>query len=164
MANEEEVQVGAETDNQQRFHIQKIYVKDLSFETPNSPQIFSEKWKPEVNLEIRNTAKVLADDVHEVILSLTATVKIEDKVAYLIEIQQAGIFNISGFEKNNLAAMVGSYCPNILFPYAREGVSDIVSKGGFPQLVLAPVNFDSLYNQHLQSMQNSDMGDSDTSH
>lgn len=164
MANEEEVQAGAETDNQQRFHIQKIYVKDLSFETPNSPQIFSEKWKPEVNLEIRNTAKVLADDVHEVILSLTATVKIEDKVAYLIEIQQAGIFNISGFEKNNLAAMVGSYCPNILFPYAREGVSDIVSKGGFPQLVLAPVNFDSLYNQHLQSMQNSDMGDSDTSH
>lgn len=164
MANEEEVQAGAETDNQQRFHIQKIYVKDLSFETPNSPQIFSEKWKPEVNLEIRNTAKILADDVHEVILSLTATVKIEDKVAYLIEIQQAGIFNISGFEKNNLAAMVGSYCPNILFPYAREGVSDIVSKGGFPQLVLAPVNFDSLYSQHLQSMQNSDIGESETSH
>lgn len=160
----DEIKADVEGEDQQRFHIQKIYVKDLSFETPNSPHIFSEKWKPEVNLEIRNTAKVLADDVHEVVLSLTATVKIEDKVAYLIEIQQAGIFNISGFEKNNLAAMVGSYCPNILFPYAREGVSDIVSKGGFPQLVLAPVNFDSLYSQHLQSMQNGDTGQSETSH
>lgn len=163
MSNKE-TNPGTDADNQQRFHIQKIYVKDLSFETPNSPQIFSEKWKPEVNLEIRNTAKILADDVHEVILSLTATVKIEDQVAYLIEVQQAGIFNISGFEKINLAAMVGSYCPNILFPYARECVSDIVSKGGFPQLVLAPVNFDSLYNQHLQSMQNSDSGQPETSH
>ncbi len=163
MADEENTQEASNT-NQQRFHIQKIYVKDVSFETPNSPQIFSEKWKPEVNLEIRNTAKVLAEDVHEVILSLTATVKIEEKVAYLIEVQQAGIFNISGFEKNNLAAMVGSYCPNILFPYARECVSDIVSKGGFPQLVLAPVNFDSLYNQHLQNMQNNEGNATETAH
>ncbi|PCH60018.1 MAG: protein-export chaperone SecB [Gammaproteobacteria bacterium] len=164
MANKETNPGTDADDNQQRFHIQKIYVKDMSFETPNSPQIFSEKWKPEVNLEIRNTAKILADDVHEVILALTATVKIDDKVAYLIEVQQAGIFNISGFEKKNLAAMVGSYCPNILFPYARECVSDVVSKGGFPQLVLAPVNFDSLYSQHLQSMQNSDLGQPETSH
>lgn len=154
----------AASDSQQRFHIQKIYVKDVSFETPNSPHIFSEKWKPEVNLEIRNTAKVLADEVHEVILSLTATVKIGDKVAYLVEVQQAGIFNISGFEQNNLAAMVGSYCPNILFPYARECVSDIVSKGGFPQLVLAPVNFDSLYSQHLQKLQSTDASQTETSH
>ena len=163
MADDDNTQEAAQ-GSQQRFHIQKIYVKDVSFETPNSPQIFSEKWKPEVNLEIRNTAKVLAEDVHEVILSLTATVKIEDKAAYLIEVQQAGIFNISGFEKNNLAAMVGSYCPNILFPYARECVSDIVSKGGFPQLVLAPVNFDSLYSQHLKNMQDNEGGQPETSH
>lgn len=149
---------------QQRFHIQKIYVKDISFETPTSPQIFSEKWKPEVNLEIRNTAKSLADDVHEVVLALTATVKIGDQTAYLIEVQQAGVFNISGFDKTQLAAMVGSYCPNILFPYARECVSDIVSKGGFPQLVLAPVNFDSLYSQHLHALKKGEAGQAETAH
>ncbi|MDX1253046.1 MAG: protein-export chaperone SecB [Gammaproteobacteria bacterium] len=135
---------------QGQFAIQKIYIKDVSFETPNSPHIFLEKWEPEVNLQIGNNASTLSEGVHEVVLSLTVTAKLGDKVAYLIEVQQAGIFNINGFGGDDLAAVVGSYCPNILFPYAREAVSDLVTKGGFPQMLLAPVNFDALYAQHVQ--------------
>lgn len=145
------------SENQQptqgRFIIQKIYVKDLSFETPNSPHIFMEKWEPEVGLQIANNGVVLGENVHEVVLSLTVTAKLGDKVAYLAEVQQAGIFNAEGFSDHDLAGIVGSYCPNILFPFAREVVSDLVTKGGFPQLLLAPVNFDALYAQHLQQQQ-----------
>ena len=133
-----------------RFVIQKIYVKDMSFETPHSPQIFMEKWEPEVSLQINNTATVLSEDVHEVTLAVTVTAKLTDKVAYLIEVQQAGIFNATGFSANDMGAILGSYCPNILFPFAREVISDVVTKGGFPQLLLAPVNFDALYAQHVQ--------------
>jgi preprotein translocase subunit SecB len=135
-----------------RLGIQKIYVKDISFETPNSPQIFREKWEPDVSLQLSNNAATLSEGVHEVTLTLTVTAKIQDKTAYLVEVHQAGIFNIEGFEQNAVAAMVGSYCPNILFPYARETVSDIVTRGGFPQLLLAPVNFEALYAQHLEQM------------
>lgn len=138
---------------QGQFAIQKIYIKDVSFETPNSPHIFLEKWEPEVNLQIGNNASTLNEGVHEVVLSLTVTAKLGDKVAYLAEVQQAGIFNINGFDGDGLAAIVGSYCPNILFPYAREAVSDLVTKGGFPQMLLAPVNFDALYAQHVQQQQ-----------
>lgn len=137
---------------QGQFAIQKIYVKDISFETPSSPHVFLEKWEPEVNLQLGNNASILNEEggVHEVVLSLTVTAKLGDKVAYLIEVQQAGIFNINGFGGDDLATIVGSYCPNILFPYAREAVSDLVTKGGFPQMLLAPVNFDALYAQHMQ--------------
>ena len=135
---------------EKRFLIQKIYVKDLSFETPNSPKIFTEAWKPEVNMQMSNTALVLSEGVHEVTLSLTVTVKLGEKTAYLAEVQQAGIFNIAGYGKKELSAMVGSYCPNILFPFAREALSDIVTRGGFPQLLLSPVNFDALYNEYMQ--------------
>jgi len=134
-----------------RFGIHKIYLKDCSFETPNSPTIFSEDWEPEVSLELRNTAKKLTPDMHEVVLSLMVTAKLEDKTAYLVEVQQAGIFLIQGFSDDDLNAMVGSYCPNLLFPYAREAVSNFVSKGGFPSFYLAPVNFDALYTQHIEN-------------
>ena len=134
-----------------RFGIQKIYLKDCSFETPNSPRIFSKEWEPEVSLELRNTAKKLSQDMHEVVLSLTVTAKLAEKTAYLVEVQQAGIFLIQGFNEADLNAMVGSYCPNLLFPYAREAVSNFVSKGGFPSFYLAPVNFDALYTQHVES-------------
>ncbi len=136
-----------------RFVIQKIYVKDMSFETPHSPQIFMEKWEPEVSLQINNNAAVLSEGVHEVTLAITVTAKLADKVAYLIEVQQAGIFNATGFNAHDVSAILGSYCPNILFPFAREVISDIVTKGGFPQLLLAPVNFDALYAQHVQQQQ-----------
>jgi len=136
---------------EKRFQIQKIYVKDISFETPNSPVIFTEAWKPDVNMQMGNSAVVLSEGVHEVTLALTVTAKLGEKTAYLAEVQQAGIFNIFGYEKNDVAAMVGSYCPNILFPFAREALCDLVTKGGFPQLLLSPVNFDALYMDYMQA-------------
>ena len=136
---------------ERHFQIQKIYVKDVSFETPNSPMIFTEVWKPEVNMQMGNAAVVLSEGVHEVTLSITVTAKLGEKTAYLAEVQQAGIFNISGYEKKDVSAMVGSYCPNILFPFAREAMCDLVVKGGFPQLLLSPVNFDALYVEYMQA-------------
>lgn len=136
-------------EEERQFAIQKIYVKDLSFETPHSPGIFAADWRPDVNLNLSSEAQSLASDVYEVVLAVTVTVKVGDKTAFLVEVQQAGVFNARGFEQQDLGHMLGSYCPNILFPYAREAVSDLVVRGGFPQLVLAPVNFDALYAQHL---------------
>lgn len=138
---------------EQQFAIQKIYIKDISFESPNSPAVFTEDWQPESNLELNTNGKKLDNNVYEVVLSLTVTVNNNGKVAHLVEIQQCGIFSIVGFNDNDLSHMLGSFCPNILFPYAREAVSDLVTRGGFPQLLLAPVNFDALYAQHLQQMQ-----------
>lgn len=140
----------AHSETQAQFAIQKIYIKDVSFETPNSPQVFLEKWEPEVSLQLSNNSGVLSDNTHEVVLSLTVTAKIGDKTAYLVEVQQAGIFSIEGYDEAQLGAVIGSYCPHVLFPYAREAVSDLVTRGGFPQLLLAPLNFDALYRQHLE--------------
>jgi len=133
----------------QQFAIQKIYIKDVSFESPNSPAMFTKEWQPEVNLDMNTNTQSLSEGVFEVVLSLTATVKNADQTAFLIEVQQAGIFTINGFAENDMGHMLGSFCPNILFPYAREAVSDLVTKGGYPPLILAPVNFDALYAQHL---------------
>lgn len=138
---------------EQQFGIQKIYVKDISFESPNSPTCFTEQWEPEVKLELNTAGNGIGDDLYEVVLSLTVTVENADKPAFLAEIQQAGIFVISGFSEEDLGGMLGSFCPNVLFPYARETVSDLVNRGGFPQLLLAPVNFDALYAQHLEEQQ-----------
>jgi preprotein translocase subunit SecB len=138
------------TEGGQQFQLQKIYLKDTSFETPNSPGIFTEKWEPEVNVEMQSTVTVLMENVYEVVLVLTVTAKVEDKTAFLVEVHQAGVFAMAGFTENEQGHMLGSYCPNLIFPYAREAVSDLVGKGGFPQLLLAPVNFDALYAQHLQ--------------
>ncbi len=132
------------------FEIQRIYVKDLSYEAPNTPHTFSDEWKPEVQLNLETKSNRIQDNVHEVILSVTATVGSNKKSAFLVEVHQAGIFSISGFPNDQLHQMLGSFCPNILFPYAREVVSDLVVRGGFPQLILAPVNFDALYAQHQE--------------
>lgn len=139
---------------QPQFAIQRIYLKDVSFETPNSPAVFAAQWQPEVKVELNSGGTRLAEDVFEVVLTLTVTCKVGDKTAYLVEVQQAGIFTIAGFDENTLAGMLGSYCPNILFPYAREVVSSLVSKGSFPQLLLAPINFDALYAQYVARQQN----------
>jgi len=142
-----------ETQAEKQFSIQKLYVKDVSFETPNSPMIFTQQWEPKVEVNLASGANTLQEDLYEISLTVTVTVKIEDKTAYLVEVCQAGIFAIAGFEENELRPMIGSFCPNILFPYVREAISDIVNKGGFPPMLLAPVNFDALYMQHLQQMQ-----------
>ncbi len=138
---------------EKQFSIQKIYTKDLSFETPGSPKIFTEKWEPTVELNLSTQIQSLEQSLYEVALTITITVKSADSIAYLVEVNQAGIFTLSGFTEEEMGPMLGSFCPNILFPYAREAVSDLVAKGGFPQLLLAPVNFDALYAQQLQYAQ-----------
>ena len=133
-----------------QFGLQKIYLKDMSFETPHSPGIFQEQWNPAVNMDIENSMNALGKDSYEVIIAVTVTVRFNDKTVYLIEVHQAGIFHITGFPEDILKRTLATICPNILFPFAREVVSDLVTRGGFPQLLLAPVNFDALYQQHLQ--------------
>lgn len=144
------------TNNEQQapqFNIQRIYAKDVSFETPNSPAIFQKEWQPEVKLDLDTRSNKLADEVFEVILSLTVTAKNGEQTAFLCEVQQAGIFSINGLTEPQLAHSLGSYCPNILFPYARELVGNLVNRGTFPQLNLAPVNFDALFAQYIQQRQ-----------
>lgn len=138
---------------EKHFSIQKIYTKDISFETPNSPKIFTEKWEPKVDFNLGTNVQTLENDLYEISLTITVTVKCGESTAYLVEVCQAGIYTLKGFNEQEMGPMVGSFCPNILFPYAREAVSDLVTKGGFPQLLLAPVNFDALYAQHLQQLQ-----------
>ena len=140
----------AETTGKQLV-IQKIYLKDVSFESPNSPELFSSgQWKPEINVQLNTEGKALGTDVYDVTLMITVTAKHDEKTAFLAEVKQAGIFAVKGFSSEEMAPMIGSYCPNVLFPYAREAISDLVTKGGFPQLLLAPVNFDAIYAQHVQ--------------
>lgn len=131
------------------FSLQRIYVKDISFETPNSPAIFTQEWKPESSLNLNSNVTKLDNDLFEIVLTVTVTTKLGDKTAYLVEVQQAGIFTVRHFPDEEMGHMLGAYCPNILFPYAREVVSDLVSKGSFPQLLLTPVSFDQLYAQHM---------------
>ncbi len=143
----------ANPTEEKQFSIQKIYTKDISFETPNAPQIFTTKWEPQVDFNLATNVDPMDDNMYEVGLTVTVTVKTNEQTAYLVEVKQAGIFSLAGFSDQELGPMVGSFCPNILFPYAREVVSDLVTKGGFPQLLLAPVNFDALYQQHVQQAQ-----------
>ncbi|NJA04467.1 protein-export chaperone SecB [Methylomonas sp. MED-D] len=144
-------EINAQTDKQ--FVIQKIYTKDISFETPNAPKIFTQKWEPTLDLNLGTHVNAIDTSVYEVSLTLTVTVKVGEATAFLVEVNQSGIFMIAGFTDQEMGPMLGSFCPNILFPYAREVISDLVSKGGFPQLILAPVNFDALYMQQLQQAQ-----------
>lgn len=136
-----------------QFAIQRIFVKDISFEAPNAPAIFRKEWKPEVKLDLDTRSEKLEDNVYQVILSLTVTTSVEGETAFLCEVQQAGIFSIGQLEETQMAHMLASFCPNILFPYAREAVSNLVNRGTFPQLNLAPVNFDALFAQYLQQRQ-----------
>lgn len=138
---------------EKQFAIQKIYTKDISFETPNSPTIFRDKWEPSVDFNLGTNVQNLDEQTYEVSLTVTVTVKCGEKTAYLVEVCQSGIFLMSAFTDQEKGPMLGSFCPNILFPYAREAVSDLVAKGGFPQLLLAPVNFDAIYQQHIQQQQ-----------
>ncbi|EMP55230.1 protein-export chaperone SecB [Marinobacter koreensis] len=144
---------GNDNQNQPQFALQRIYVKDLSFESPNSPLVFQEQWQPQVNLDLNTSHEKVSDNQYEVVLSLTVTTKIGDKVAYIVEIQQAGVFLVHGIEGPQLGQMLGAYCPTILFPYARESIDNVVNKGSFPALMLAPVNFDAIYAQALQRKQ-----------
>ncbi|MBV1871071.1 MAG: protein-export chaperone SecB [Gammaproteobacteria bacterium] len=140
-----EQQDPAVTPSTGKFALQRIYVKDLSFESPGAPQCFRDEWKPEIKLDLNTENRQVDDKTVEVTLHITITVKNQDKVAFLVEVQQAGLFLAEGFPPSQLQSLLGSYCPTVLFPYARETVSDVVNRGSFPQLLLAPVNFDALF-------------------
>ena len=146
---------------ERQFTLRSVYVKDLSFESPNAPEIFRGEWKPETALHLDIKVNPLAEDTHEITLTITVTTKVADKTAYLIEVQQAGIVSISGFQQQEQGPLFYVYCPSILFPYARQAVSDLVAKGGFPHLVLQHINFDSIYAQKLAEQQ---AGGSDKPH
>lgn len=152
-----------EAGPQGSFSIHKIYVKDVSFETPHSPLIFQEEWQPSVNMDLANTARDMGEYYYEVVLTVTVTVTSSGKTVYLAEVQQAGIFHMEGFPDEALGHLTGISCPNILFPFAREMISDLVMRGGFPQLLLAPVNFEALYMQQQQKQAEQDAGEK-TSH
>lgn len=143
---------GAAQGNQQvQFSLQRIYVKDLSFESPKSPAVFQSQWNPQVNLDLNTRHSQLQEGVHEVVLSLSATVTNgNDEVTFIAEVQQAGIFSINGLDDAAMRHTLGAFCPNILFPYAREAIDNLVLRGSFPPLMLSPVNFDALYAQAEQ--------------
>lgn len=140
-----------------QFSIQKVYVKDLSFETPHSPEIFKAEWQPGMDMHLTNEGQALGDSLYEVVLSITLTVKLDQQAAYLVEVNQAGIFLIDNIPESVIERMLATVCPNILFPFAREAVSDVVSRGGFPQLLLAPVNFEALYLQQQRQQAGPDV-------
>lgn len=136
---------------QGEFNIQKIYVEDISVESPSSPSIFQESWKPEANIELNTSSELLpTPNTHKVSLTLTVTAKTETKTAFLVQIKQSGIFTIANFPEAQMGHILGSFCPSVLFPYARELISSLVTRAGFPDLQLAPINFDALYTQGLQ--------------
>ncbi|SED02284.1 protein-export chaperone SecB [Pseudomonas anguilliseptica] len=152
----------AQGEQNPQFSLQRIYVHDLSFEAPKSPEIFRQEWVPSVAMDLNTRQKALDGDFHEVVLTLSVTVKTGEETAFIAEVQQAGIFLIKGLDAASMSHTLGAFCPNILFPYARETLDSLVVRGSFPALMLAPVNFDALYAQELQRMQQA--GEAATAH
>jgi preprotein translocase subunit SecB len=146
----QEDNVAQEQAQQPGFSIEKIYVKDASLEIPNAPQIFTDRTQPQISIELGNFAQVLEEGVFEVAIKVTVTSKIEDKTVFLVEVTQAGIFQIRNVPAENIEMIVGITCPNILFPYAREAVSDLVVRAGFQPVLLNPINFEALFAQQKQ--------------
>ncbi len=134
------------------FAIEKIYVKDLSLEIPNAPNIFLERDTPEINMQLGSKNESIEDGLYEVLLTVTITAKIKDKIMFIVEAQQAGIFRIRNVATDEMDPVLGIGCPNILFPYLREVVSDIVTRAGFPPVILSPVNFEAIYQQKNAEM------------
>lgn len=141
----------SEEQSQSVFGIQKIYVKDASLEIPNAPQIFLEQGSPSIGVEVHSKAEQIGETVYEVVLTVTVTSKLEDdKTIFLVEVGQAGIFQIENVPQADIEPLLGVACPNILFPYVRESISDLVNRAGFPPVVLQPMNFESIYAQQKQ--------------
>jgi len=154
MAEEQNQDAAAqEQQPQAQFQLQKLYVKDVSFELPNAPQIFQEDGQVEIKMNLAQRVENLAENVHEVVLTVTVTASLGEKTAYLAEVQQAGIFSIVGLNEQATHAALNTLCPHTLFPYARRAITDLVADGGFPPLVLQPINFDQIYAQRLQEAQ-----------
>ena len=148
---------------QRQFLVQRIYTKDISFEAPNTPQLFQENWSPEINVGLGSEVNKVNEELLELVLKVSVEAKHEDKTVFLVEIQQAGLFAIQGFNEQEADALMGVAAPNVLFPYAREVVSDLVTRGSFPQFVLQPVNFEAIYAQQRQAKA-TQAADSNTAH
>nr|Q31E80.1 RecName: Full=Protein-export protein SecB [Hydrogenovibrio crunogenus XCL-2] len=140
----------SEENQEKQFAIQKVYTRNVSFEAPNSPEIFTQDFQPQLDVDLNVESRSLEGGVFHVVVRVTATTKMDDKTAFLCEVEQAGIFTLMGFDEGETNYLLGVQCPNTLFPYAREAVSDLVTRGGFPQLLLEPVNFEGIYADHLQ--------------
>ena len=138
---------------EQQFVLQRVYLKDVSFESPGSPEVFRKSYQPQVNVDLRTRSNAMEDNNYEIILTITITAKVEDETAFLVEVQQAGVFLVRGIEGEEMRRVLAIYCPNVLFPYARETIDTIVTKGTFPALMLAQVNFEALYAQAVQQAQ-----------
>jgi preprotein translocase subunit SecB len=150
----EEQAASTQDQAQQQFALQRIYTKDLSFESPTTPAVFKKQWQPQVNVDLGTKSDKIDDQGnYEVVLSITITAKVEEETAFLAEVQQAGIFFVTGIEGEDLRRVLGTAAPNILFPYARECIDTLCVKGGFPAVMLAPINFDALYQQALAKAQ-----------
>lgn len=141
--------------NQAQLSLQKVYIKDASFEVPTAPQIFQEMGQPQIQLNLSQKVGTIGENTFEVILGITVTCTMGEKTAYLAEIQQAGIFGLVGFDNANRDTVLATYCPNVLFPYARQAVSDLVQNGGFPPFLLQPINFEALYAEQQRRQQES---------
>ena len=151
-----EQQASDQNAPQAQFALQRIFVKDVSFESPKAPEVFRGQWQPKVNLELNSSHNSMENDLYEVTLKITITARNEtDEVMYLTEVQQSGIFLIKGLENAALMQTLGAFCPSVLFPYARETIDGLVIKGSFPPLMLAPVNFDAIYEQSRQKREES---------
>lgn len=151
MANETPAgngQAGAQASAQ--LTIQKIYLKDASFEVPGAPQVFQEQGQPQFKLELSQRVNQFGEGLYEVLLGVTLTCELNEKTVFLAEIKQAGIFGLDGFDEAGLQAVLGTYCPQTLFPYARSAISELVLSGGFPPFVLQPINFDQLYAEQMR--------------
>jgi preprotein translocase subunit SecB len=140
-----------QAETEKRLTIAKIYIKDFSFESPQSPKVFQAgDWSPQTSLNLRSSHSAVDGDLHEVVLTITVDAKEGDNTVFLVELQQAGLFEAVGYGTEELGAIVGSFCPNLLYPYARESIASVIQKGGFPEFVLQPINFDALYAQSQQ--------------
>jgi preprotein translocase subunit SecB len=146
----------AQTNTQPIFNIEKLYVKDLSLEVPHAPGIFLERENPQIDMQLQSQAGVVEEGVYEVVVTVTVTAKLptKDKVMFLIEAKQAGIFQVRNVPAEEMETVLAVLCPNILYPYLREVVSDVAVRGGFAPVLLSPINFESIYQQQKQQSQN----------
>ena len=135
--------------NARQILLQRIYLKDASLEVPLAPQVFARQWNPNLDVQVGSGASALGNDLYQVLLTVTATAKLGEDVGFLAEVHQAGIFQVTGFTEGEMPALLSAYCPNLVFPFAREAVAELVQRAGFPPLLLQPINFDALFAEHV---------------
>lgn len=161
MADENDITL---EEDDQGILLQKIYLADASLEVPSGPEVFEQEWEPEIDVQIHNAVEEFSQGLNRVSLGVTLTARIGEEVAYLVEVQQCGLFAIQGYDEQTTHAILGSYCPSVLFPYAREAISDLIQRGGFPQLLLQPMDFQALYQQHMEQEAEGDNAPAATRH